>query len=84
MISISELKQNESGVITEINAQGKMKRRILDMGIVPGTEIILKRKAPLCDPLEFYVLGYRLSLRKSDAKLISCERRTGRRIRKDL
>lgn len=75
MLSVDKLKENEEGYITKIEAHGKMKRRLLDMGIVPGTEITLKRRAPLGDPLEFYVLGYRLSLRKSDAQLIFCERR---------
>lgn len=75
MISLDELAENETACIIEINSDGKMKRRLLDMGIVPGTEICLKRRAPLGDPLEFYVLGYRLSLRRSDAADIMCERR---------
>lgn len=75
MISLDMLNINEKAFVVKIESQGKMKRRLLDMGIVPGTEITLKRRAPLGDPLEFYVLGYRLSLRQSDASKIFCERR---------
>ncbi|NLW62381.1 MAG: ferrous iron transport protein A, partial [Synergistaceae bacterium] len=52
---------------------GPLKRRIMDMGITKGTELTLKKIAPLGDPLEITVRGYELSLRKSDAEMIEVE-----------
>ncbi len=73
MLSLSALRDGEKAVIVSINTHGRLKRRLLDMGIVPGTEVTLVRRAPIGDPIEFYVLGYRLGLRKKDAENILCE-----------
>jgi ferrous iron transport protein A len=59
--------------VTRINAKGPLKRRIMDMGITKGTELTVKKIAPLGDPLEITVRGYELSLRKSDAEMIEVE-----------
>ena len=59
--------------VIEIALESKVRRRIMDMGIVKGTEIIVTGKAPMGDPIELQVRGYALSLRKSEAKDIMVE-----------
>lgn len=63
----------ESGVVKGITAEGKIKRRLFDMGITNGAEIFLRKKAPLGDPLEVTVRGYELTLRKSEAVCVTME-----------
>jgi Fe2+ transport system protein FeoA len=70
---LSEIKINENVTVVNVLGEGLLKRRLLDMGITPGTEIVLKKKAPLGDPLQFYLRGYNLSLRQSEAKLVVIE-----------
>ena len=67
----------EHGVVHRIAGEGKMRRRLLDMGITPGAEIMLRKKAPLGDPLEITVRGYELTLRATEAQLVTMERRGG-------
>lgn len=57
----------EHGVVRKVAGEGKIKRRLFDMGITPGAEILLRKKAPLGDPLEVTIRGYELTLRKSEA-----------------
>jgi len=64
---LSELKPGERGIVTRVEGSGAVKRRLLDMGLVKGTEVTMIRKAPLGDPIEFLVKGYNLSLRKVEA-----------------
>jgi Fe2+ transport system protein FeoA len=64
---LSELKPGEKGIITRISGSGAIKRRLLDMGLVKGTEVTMIRKAPLGDPIEFLLKGYNLSLRKVES-----------------
>lgn len=59
--------------VVQINPESKMRRRIMDMGIVKGTELVLEGKAPMGDPIEIGVRGYNLSLRKSEAKDVIVE-----------
>lgn len=63
---LSELKPGEGGVITRLDGTGALRRRLLDMGLVRGTEITVVRRAPLGDPVEFLLKGYNLSLRKKE------------------
>lgn len=74
MNTLNDLQPNESGIITEINLIGIMKRRLIDLGVTPGTEITMLRCAPLGDPVEFSILGYNLSLRRKEAKKILVEK----------
>lgn len=74
MTTLNDLKKNETGVITEIKLEGLMKRRLIDMGVTTGASITMLRAAPLGDPVEFYILGYNLSLRKKEAGKIIIER----------
>ena len=65
---LSELKPAERGVIVKVIGTGSVRRRMLDMGLVKGAEIVVVRRAPLGDPIEFQLKGYNLSLRKEEAK----------------
>lgn len=74
MIALKDLKKNETGVITEIRLGGHMKRRLTDMGITEGALVTMLRTAPLGDPIELRILGFRLCIRKKDAARIFIER----------
>lgn len=67
---LSELKIGEKGVVTAVNGEGAIRRRLFDMGITPGVEVYLRKKAPLGDPLEISLRGYELTLRKAEAALV--------------
>jgi len=56
--------------IVKIHGEGAVRRRIMDMGITKGTQVTIRKVAPLGDPLEITVRGYELSLRKADAEMI--------------
>ena len=71
--SLSELAVGEQGKVVRINAQGSLKRRFLDMGLVQGVQLKVKGKAPLGDPIKVDVKGYNLSLRKKEASEIYVE-----------
>ncbi|MBL7130441.1 MAG: ferrous iron transport protein A [Candidatus Omnitrophica bacterium] len=70
---LRELKPGEKGKVIKIAGSGSVYRRILDMGIVRGTEIEVERVAPLGDPIEIKIKGYHLSLRKNEAANICIE-----------
>ncbi|MCM1289452.1 MAG: ferrous iron transport protein A [Corallococcus sp.] len=63
----------EHGIVKAVSGEGKIKRRLFDMGITPGAEILLRKKAPLGDPLEVTVRGYELTLRKTEAVCVTME-----------
>ena len=63
----------ESGVVASVGGEGKIKRRLFDMGITPGAEILLRKRAPLGDPIEVTVRGYELTLRKTEAVTVEME-----------
>ena len=67
---LSELRVGESGVVTTVNGEGAIRRRLFDMGITPGVEVYLRKKAPLGDPLEISLRGYELTLREAEAALV--------------
>ncbi|MCL1998206.1 MAG: ferrous iron transport protein A [Turicibacter sp.] len=69
-MTFKNLKAGDSVRVMKINGQGALKRRIMDMGITKGTEIHVRKIAPLGDPVEVTVRGYELSLRKEDAEII--------------
>ena len=64
---LSEFKLGESGIIRIVNGAGALRRRLFDMGITPGAEVYLRKKAPLGDPIEIALRGYELTLRKAEA-----------------
>lgn len=69
---VSEFNIGEDGIVVKVSGEGRLRRRLFDMGITPGADIYLQKKAPLGDPLEIKVRGYNLSLRKSEADLVVC------------
>lgn len=73
MKTLKEVKCGETVKVTKLTGEGAVKRRIMDMGITKGTDIYLRKVAPLGDPIEVTVRGYELSLRKADAELIEVE-----------
>lgn len=73
MRTLKEAKIGEIVTVLKLTGNGVIKRRIMDMGITKGTEILLRKVAPLGDPLEVNVRGYELSLRKADAEMIVIE-----------
>ena len=73
MKTLRDLKVGESSKVKSIHGEGKVKRRIMGMGITKGTEIYVKKVAPLGDPVEVTVRGYELSLRKDDADILEME-----------
>lgn len=73
MRTLKEVPIGETVKIVKLHGEGAVKRRIMDMGITKGTEIYLRKVAPLGDPMEITVRGYELSLRKADAENIEIE-----------
>lgn len=73
-MKLNELKSGESAVITAVGGEGDLRCRLLDMGLIPKTKVTLRKVAPMGDPLEIYVRGYELTLRKEDAEKISVEK----------
>ena len=73
MKTLKEVRIGESAIIKRLHGEGALKRRIMDMGLTKGTEVYVRKVAPLGDPLELTVRGYELSLRKEDAQWIEVE-----------
>ena len=73
MKTLKEVKIGESVTIKRLHGEGALKRRIMDMGLIKGTEVYVRKVAPLGDPMELTVRGYELSVRKSDAENIEVE-----------
>ncbi|MDD6280042.1 MAG: ferrous iron transport protein A [Huintestinicola sp.] len=70
MPTLKEARLGSTVTVKKLNGEGAVKRRIMDMGITKGTEIHVRKVAPLGDPIEVTVRGYELSLRKADAEMI--------------
>lgn len=70
MKTLKTIKPGQTVVALKINGEGPVRRRIMDMGITRGTEIMVRKVAPLGDPIEINVRGYELSLRREDAEMI--------------
>ncbi len=68
--TLKEFAPSEKGTVCAVTAQGRIRRRLFDMGVTPGTEITMKKVAPLGDPIEVTIRGYELSLRKSEAECV--------------
>ena len=73
MKTLKDVKIGETAVIEKLHGEGALKRRIMDMGLTKGTEVFVRKVAPLGDPMELTVRGYELSVRKGDAELIEVE-----------
>lgn len=71
--TVDRMKTNERGVVQKISAKGILKKRLMELGIMPGKTILLKRIAPLGDPVDIEIDGFQISIRKQDAKFIEVE-----------
>ena len=70
MATLRDAKIGSTVTVKRLNGEGAVKRRIMDMGLTKGTEVTVRKVAPLGDPIEVTVRGYELSLRKADAEMI--------------
>ena len=70
MKTLKDAKIGSTVKVVRLHGEGPVKRRIMDMGITRGTEVYIRKVAPLGDPVEVTVRGYELSLRKNDAEII--------------
>ncbi len=70
MKTLRDVKIGNTAVVVKLHGEGALRRRLLDMGITKGTEIFVRKAAPLGDPLELTVRGYELSIRKADSEMI--------------
>ena len=73
MKTLKETSVGETVKVVKLNGSGRVKRRIMDMGITKGVDVFVRKVAPLGDPVEVTVRGYELSLRKADAEMIEVE-----------
>ena len=73
MKTLKEAKVGTTVKVVKLTGEGAVKRRIMDMGITRGTEVYIRKVAPLGDPMEVTVRGYELSLRKADTEMIEIE-----------
>lgn len=73
MKTLRETKIGETVKVVRLHGEGAVKRRIMDMGVTKGTEVYVRKVAPLGDPIEVTVRSYELSLRKADAEMIEVE-----------
>ena len=73
MRTLKDVRVGDTCKVVKLHGEGPVKRRIMDMGITKGIEILVRKVAPLGDPMELNVRGYELSVRKADAELIEVE-----------
>ena len=72
-MKLSDLKTGESAVVTEVGGEGALRQHFLDMGLIPGTKVLLQKVAPMGDPIQIRVRGYELTIRKADARMIEIQ-----------
>ncbi|MCR5302563.1 MAG: ferrous iron transport protein A [Lachnospiraceae bacterium] len=70
MRTLRDVKIGEKATVVKLHGEGAVKRRIMDMGITKNTEVLVRKVAPLGDPIEINVRNYELSIRKADAEMI--------------
>lgn len=70
---LNEFRIGERGVVRSVKAEGRIKRRLFDMGVTPGAKIVMIKVAPLGDPMEVNIREYELTLRKSEAENVIME-----------
>lgn len=70
---LSEFAVGESGRIVSVKGEGRIRRRLFDMGVTPGAQLTMRKRAPLGDPIEVTIRGYELTLRKSEAACVEMQ-----------
>lgn len=73
-ITLDKLEIGKKSRIIAVHGQGELRNRLLDMGLTPNTEVMVRKVAPMGDPIELMLRGYELTLRKEDARNIEIER----------
>ena len=73
METLRNAKVGQTGKVVKLHGEGAVKRRLMDMGLTRGTEVYIRKVAPLGDPVEVTVRNYELSIRKADAEMIEIE-----------
>lgn len=76
-MTLNELNIGEQGKILRVEGMGALRRRLMDMGLTPGTIVYVRKVAPLGDPVELHLRGYELTLRKEDASNIAVAKLSG-------
>lgn len=69
-MTIDDLKIGQSGIIGAVGGEGDLRLRFLDMGLIPGTKVVLQKVAPMGDPIQIRIRGYELTIRREDARKI--------------
>ena len=72
-MTLKDLQIGKSGTVSAVGGEKALRRRLLEMGITPGTTVTIKKAAPMGDPIELLLRGYVLSLRLQDAEKITIE-----------
>ena len=73
MYTLRDVRVGETARVVKLHGEGAVKRRIMDMGLTRGTEVYVRKVAPLGDPVELTIRGYELSVRKADAEMVEVE-----------
>ncbi len=73
MKTLKDVQVNDTAVVKRRHGEGPTRRRIMDMGLTKGVQVMVRKVAPLGDPIELNVRGYELSIRKADAELVEIE-----------
>ena len=72
-MTLKELRPGQQATVTKVTGEGAVRRRLFDMGITPGALVVMRKLAPLGDPVEITLRGYELSVRKAEAEAVLVE-----------
>lgn len=72
-MTLDQLEVGKSGIISTVGGEGALRRRLLDMGLTPKTRVMVRKVAPMGDPIEIHLRGYELTIRLEDAQKIGIE-----------
>lgn len=73
-MKLTEFQPGDEGSILMVKGEGRIRRRLFDMGVTPGAKVLMVKKAPLGDPIEIVIRGYNLTLRKDEAEFVEMEK----------
>ncbi len=73
-MKLTEFQPGDEGVILMVKGEGRIRRRLFDMGVTQGAKVLMVKKAPLGDPIEIVIRGYNLTLRKDEAEFVEMEK----------
>ena len=73
-MKLTEFQPDDEGVILMVKGEGRIRRRLFDMGVTQGAKVLMVKKAPLGDPIEIVIRGYNFTLRKDEAEFVEMEK----------